>query len=497
MRLDIIPDLLAHPARRFPGKAGVVLGARSLTYAEVSERASRFASFLLGRGIGRGRRVALLAHNELEFLEIRVGVQRAGAILVALNYRLAEPELAAILDDCEPDLLIAGPGFEDLAATLADEVLIIGAGVKGSYEAAMSAAPPLPVPVGLPADEIALISYTSGTSGRPKGVMKSNLATWSELSSQAIEYRPHADAIYVACMPMFHISANVGLSVVAVGGTHLQTARFDPDEFLALVDSNPVTHAQLVPAMIGSVLERWGGRPPSIQSIEYGGSPMAVDLAREAIATWRCDLLHTFGLTEAMGVTMLAPHEHDPERAPELLGSVGRSASFMTCKVVDEDGCELPPGEVGEVIAYGPNVCSGYWRNEDATREALRDGWLYTGDLAYRDERGYLFLVDRRNDMVISGGENVYPSEVERVIAAIDGVRGAAVVGIPDRRWGEAVSAVVVAAPGVTEEIVIAHCRGELAGYKVPKRVKLVAELPRNSTGKVMRRELRETWDAL
>jgi acyl-CoA synthetase (AMP-forming)/AMP-acid ligase II len=494
----VVPDLLAHPTRRFPEKVCVALEDRALTYAQVSDRASRFAGYLLGRGIGRGRRIALLALNELEFVEIRVGAQRAGVILVALNYRLAAPELASILEDCEPDLLVVGAGFEQMAASLPAPALLSIPGAEGmpSYESAIARAEPLAVPVGLSAQDIAIIGYTSGTTGRPKGVMKSNHATWSELCSQVQEFRPHANAVYVACMPMFHISANVGLAVVAVGGTHLQSAKFDVDEFLRFVDASGVTHAQLVPAMIQAVLERWGERPASLQSVEYGGSPMAAEVARRAARTWQCDLLHVFGLTEAMAITMLAPHEHDPDGAPELLGSVGRSAAFMTWRIVDADDRELPVGEVGEVIARGPNVMSGYWRNPQATEETLRGGWLHTGDLGYRDERGYLYLVDRRNDMIITGGENVYPSEVERVIDQLAGVNSAAVFGVPDERWGEAVSAVVVAHGGTTirEADVIAHCRSMLAGYKVPKRVKFAQELPRNPTGKILRRELRRTW---
>jgi long-chain acyl-CoA synthetase len=325
--------------------------------------------------------------------------------------------------------------------------------------------------------------------------MKSNRATWFELMSMAQELRAQPESVYVANMPMFHISCNVGLAMVMVGSLHLQTRRFDVDEFLDLVDRRGVTHAQLVPAMIQAVLERWDGRPPTIESVMYGGSPMPVSVAQRALATWPgCRFINTFGLTEAMGVTMLSPEEHDPDGAPELLRSVGRSAPFMTWRVVDDDDREVPDGTVGEVITTGPNLLTGYWQNPEATASALRGGWFHTGDLGYRDEDGYLFLVDRRNDRIITGGENVYPSEVEQVILTHASVADVAVFGLPDERWGEAVSAAVVLAPGaeLTSGEVVAHCRAHLAGYKVPKRVLFEPGLPRSPTGKVLRRVLRE-----
>ena len=355
----MIPDLLAHAVRRYPGKGCVAIGDQELTYEQVSDRAGRLAAHLTRRGLGPGDRVAFLALNELQFVEIRVGAARARVTLVPLNWRLTAPELAAIVADCEPALLIAGPGFESVAAELPVEArmsLVDATGFE-SYEDALAAADPLPLPAGLPDDDIQIISYTSGTTGRPKGVMKSNRATWFELMSMAQEYRALPDSVYVANMPMFHISCNVGLAVIAVGALHLQTRRFDVDEFLDLVDRRGVTHAQLVPAMIQAVLERWGDRPPTIRSVMYGGSPMPVTVARRALAAWPgCRFINTFGLTEAMGVTMLSPEEHDPDGAPELLRSVGRSAPFMTWRVVDDDDRDVPAGTVGEVVAAGPNL---------------------------------------------------------------------------------------------------------------------------------------------
>jgi acyl-CoA synthetase (AMP-forming)/AMP-acid ligase II len=484
----LVPDLLNGALPRFPDKVAVDAAEGRLTFAEVSDRAARLAGLLAQRGVGPGRRVALLAMNDLEYLEIRVGVQRAGAVLVPLNYRLAEAELAAIVADADVDLLIAGRG---MAALEAPWILNLG---DGSYAATTADAPAQPVPAGFDPEAICQIAYTSGTTARPKGVMLSNRSVHAGTVAMGHELGSTSDAIFLVCAPLFHVGSEVPFSCTMLGATLVQVPKFEVGAVLEALDRTQATHCQMVPTMIRMVLDAWGDRPTSsLKRILYGAAPMPPALLSEAIKVLGCEFVNGYGSTEAMGISFLTPAEHDPR----LLASVGRSSMLSRAIVADEDGTELPPGEVGEVLACGPALMSGYWRNPEATQEALRDGWMHTGDMAYRDADGYLYLVDRRNDKIVTGGENVFPSEVEHVLAQHPDVAEAAVVGVPHPVWGEAVAAVVVGRDGNApdRDVLLAHCRATLAGYKVPKLLRVDAEpLPRTATGKLLRRELRRTW---
>jgi long-chain acyl-CoA synthetase len=498
----LVPDLIASATLRYPGKAAVIAGDATFTFAEVSERASRLAAVLQARGIGPGRRVGLLAMNDPEYLEIRVGVQRAAAILVPLNYRLAESEVAAILADADVDLLIAGRGLEELAAgTGVPAILHLGAAIGDgpwSYAAALAGVEPRPVPPGgYDPEAICHISYTSGTTARPKGVMLSNRAIHAGTMAMGDELGARSSAVFLACTPMFHVGSQVGFSCTRLGGTLVLLRRFVAEEFIAAVERHGATHCQMVPTMIRMVLEAQGDRRVrSLERVLYGAAPMPPALLRQAIETWGCEFVNGYGSTESMGISFLTPAEHDLDR-PHLLASVGRSSLLATSRVADDDGAEVPQGTVGEVLARSAALMSGYWRNPEATAAALRDGWMHTGDLAYRDEDGYLYLVDRRDDKIVTGGENVFPSEVENVLLAHSAIQEAAVVGVSDSTWGEAVAAVIVLEDGavVSEAELLTHCRASLAGYKVPKHVRFDTEpLPRTATGKLLRRELRVGW---
>ena len=496
---SLVPDLIATATLRFPDKAAVIHGASTLTFAQVSDRASRLHGALDDRDIGEGRRVAFIAMNDLEFLEIRVGAQRARTILVPLNYRLSEAELHSIVEDADVDLLIVGRGLEELGPKMPSP-LVWYLGEEGSYEAALAAATPRPVPPGYAPEDICHISYTSGTTARPKGVMLSNRSIHFGTMAMGHELGSHPDTVFLQCTPLFHIGSQVGYSCSYFGGT-LTQIQFDVDSFLEVLDRDRATHTQLVPAMVQMVLDRWGDRPvSSLQRVLYGAAPMPPSLLRQAIDTWGCEFVNGYGSTESTGISFLTPADHDPEHAPELLASVGRSSFLETSRLADENDDDVAQGEIGEVLARGAALMSGYWRNPEATEEALRGGWMHTGDLAYRDEQGYLYLVDRRNDKIVTGGENVFPSEIEHVLATLPGVHEAAVIGVPDRIWGEAVTAIIVPRAGatLTEAEVIAHCRASLAGYKVPKNIRFDAEdLPRTPTGKLLRRELRKGWPAV
>ncbi|MCW2991795.1 MAG: putative fatty-acid--CoA ligase [Solirubrobacterales bacterium] len=489
----IVPDLLNHAARRYPDRTCVTVEGRTATFAEVSARAAALAGHLQGRGLA-GRRVAVLAYNELELIEIRAGVPRAGAVLVPLNYRLSTPELIAALTDADADLLLVGPGLEEVAAQLpVAETLVLGE--SGSYAAALAAATPQPVPAALAGAALGMINYTSGTTGRAKGVMLSNAALHATLLAMSQEMAVRPGSVYMSSNPMFHVGAAVAYGFTYLGGTCLQLRKFDSGQWLEHLHAGDFTHGQLVPTMIHDLLEIADGDAPALERLMYGSAPMPPELARRTYEAWGCELVNGFGSTESMGVSMLTPEEHDPDNAPHLLASVGRSSPGMTWKLLGDDGNEVAVGDVGEVAARGANVMDGYWRNPEATAEALHDGWMHMGDLGYRDEAGYLYLVDRRGDKIVTGGENVYPSEVENVLAEHPAIAEAAIVGLPHDRWGEAVTAVVVTRPGheVGAEDLVAFCREQLAGYKTPKDVRFADALPRTATGKLRRGELRRT----
>jgi acyl-CoA synthetase (AMP-forming)/AMP-acid ligase II len=499
------PDLLGVGLGRYPKRACVTLEDRSLTFQEVDERARRLMDVMTRRGMRCGDRVAVLALNDLEWTEIRVATQRLGIAAVPLNYRLSNEELRGILEDCAPSLLIAGHDLAEVAAEICDrDTLVLGAeppisGGQAAYEEELARAHAHVGTASVDATQVGVISYTSGTTGTPKGVMVCNGALYAMMVSLGQEIGARPGKAFLTVNPMFHLGVQVAFSFTYVGATCHQLRRFDPGELLALTERRPVTHAQLLPTMIRALDSAGGAQVPGFERVLYGGSPMTPELTATVMERWRCELVNAYGCTEAMAVSALPPHDHDPAR-PDLLRSVGRCGIGMSVKIVDDEGVEMGPGDVGEVVARGPHVMSGYWQRAGATAEALRDGWLYTGDLAFRDPDGYLYLVDRRNDKIVTGGENVFPSEVERVLRQHPKVDDVAVIGIPDNYWGEAVCAVIVPASDATwcmEEELARFVRQRVASYKAPKQWRFSSELPRNATGKVLRRVLRDEWSSL
>ncbi len=498
-----IPDLLANAVKRFPSRPAMVEGDRQLTFAEVDDRAHRLAMAFRNAGLRPGDRVALLALNEIEYLEIQVAAQRARVILVPLNYRLAVPELAYIVADSTPTLLIHGPRLAEQAAALdVPTVWHLGdAGTGASYEAALAAADPggaCPVPIR--AEEASSLLYTSGTTGRPRGAILSNHALWSRVNMFGLEIEIDPSDVFLQVLPMFHMAAHVTYAFTYRGATSVMMRTFDPAGTVDLLGDHAASHVLLVPTMINLVAEHLLEQPVTLDALRmvlYGASPISPEVLRRAMATLRCDFLQFYGMTETAGSSLLRPADHDPDRFPERLASAGTDSLSFDTRIVDLDDKDVAVGEIGEIISRGPSVMDGYWNDPDATAHALRGGWMHTGDLGYRSEDGYLYIADRLKDMIISGGENVYPREIEDVLYEHASVLEAAVIGVPSERWGEAVHAVVAVRgedPPTAEQL-LEHCRGRLANYKVPKSVEFVPELPKNATGKVLKRVLRvEHW---
>jgi acyl-CoA synthetase (AMP-forming)/AMP-acid ligase II len=492
--MDLVPDLIGMACARFPRRTAVVAGERALTFAELDDRADRLAGVLAGAGIGAGDRVAVISTNRVEYLEIQVAAMRVGAVLVPLNFRLAVPELSYIVGNCRPSLLLAGEQFVDAARAL-DVPWTLPLGPE--YEAVIASSPRMDARKrSARASAPSMILYTSGTTGRPKGAVISNHALFARINANLFEYGVSAEDRFLQCLPLFHISSNVSSTYAYAGATQVLLAEFDPEVVLDSVQRHGITAALLVPTMINAVVnypEVGAFDLTSLRTLAYGASPIPVVVLERAISVLGCEFVQLFGMTETNACTVLRRADH---RRPHLLASAGTEAIGFEVRVVDEADDDVETGAVGEVVCRGPALMDGYWMNDEASAEALRGGWMHTGDLGYRDPDGYLFVTDRKKDMIVTGGENVYPREVEDVLFEHPDVLEAAVIGVPDERWGERVHAVLVCAPDATldEQAVLVFARERLAAYKVPKTAEVMAELPKNATGKVLKTELRAPY---
>ncbi|HEU5082981.1 MAG TPA: long-chain fatty acid--CoA ligase [Acidimicrobiales bacterium] len=495
--------VLAHHATRSPDRPLTVFEGETLTYGDMEARAAALAGGLAARGVGRGDVVALLAYNCPELLEAIFATNRLGAIAMPINWRLAAPEVRYILEHSRAKVVVC----DDDLAPLADEAM---AGTDLDLVRACTAAPapagwtalaelrsegtPPPIAPAAP-DDVHRLMYTSGTTGRPKGVMltHANLA-WKNLA-HIVEFGFTRDDLGLACGPLYHVGALdlTTTTLIAAGGTVIIHRAFDAAAVVDELERSRVTTVWLAPAMVNAIMALPDIESRDLSSVRViinGGEKMPIPLIERIQRTfpsaWFAD---AYGLTETVsGDTFL-----DRDSIITKLGSVGRPCLHLELDVWDDAGRSVGPGEKGEIVLRGPKVFKGYWRDPDATATAFAGGWFHTGDIGVRDEDGYLWIVDRLKDMIVSGGENIAGSEVERVLYEHDAVLEAAVVGRPDERWGEVPVAHVALRPGasVTAEELIEHCRANLARFKVPKAVTFLDALPRNPSGKVLKRELR------
>ena len=490
---------------------------RSATYEELARDVRALASGLDELGLQSGARMGFLGVNSLAHAECVMGVPAARRVLVDLNFRLAEAELAFIASDCAIEVLVTDHHRLDVARALKarcpslDQLVFDGNGPCPEecipYRELLSgSADELPA---VPGDEVAAISYTGGTTGAPKGVMLSHENLLANARHNLIATGHHEDDRWLHVCPMFHVAGTANmLACTWVGAEQIVLPRFDARAVIDTIRERAITHTVLVPAMLGMLLDELeresdGDRLRSLRHIQYAASPIAPALQRRVLEYFDCDIAQFYGMTEAAPtVSHLSPEEHrrgargeEPHAA--RLRSIGVPVVGVETDIRAPDGSRTPMGDVGELCVRGPNVMLGYWNQPDATAEVLRDGWYRSGDAARRDEDGYLYLVDRLKDMIITGGENVYSIEVEAALSEHEAVSEAAVFGIPDPRWGEAVHAVVTIAPGstVTKEELTAHCRMLLAGYKLPRTIELrSAPLPRSGAGKLLKNALREPF---
>lgn len=493
-------------AERDPGATAAWDARRELTYGDLDQRSSRIANALAGRfGVARGDRVAVLMPNRVEVVEVLAACAKAGFVYVGLNFRLGEAEYEWIFDNAEPRVLITVPEFAELAAKLAARGGMPVVDVDSAdFEALVAAGAPTQ-PEALhqvrPEDDFCIV-YSSGTTGRPKGILFDHAAALSHAPMAVLEYElgprsrwlmalPHNSSMHITMLPLLMMGGAIGFGA---------SRGFDPERFAAEVERLGATHTYLVPTMIFRLLEAGvdPARLESLATVGYGAAPIAPERVAEMVERYGPRFTQLYGMAEIASIgTMLRKGDHRRalEGRPELFASCGRPSYAVDVRVVDSDGGDVASGERGEVIFGGPYTMKGYYRDPERTAEALVDGWMHSGDVGERDAEGYVFIVDRIKDLIIRGGFNIAPSEVENVLYSHPAVLEAAVFGIPDPEWGEAVTAAVALKQGADADpaALAAWCReAGLPSVKVPERIELLDSLPKNAVGKIAKRELRD-----
>lgn len=510
-----IHDWFEYHARSRPDIPFLEMDGTVMTYAQADRRADLWARALTGAGLKVGDRIAYLSTNDIDMGVMLMACSKAGVAPVMLNYRLAPREMAFILRDADPRLIFArgAPHLAMIESILPDLPGIEARIAVGTDQAPgwtpldawLDAAPAAAAKAPVRSDDMLYLLYTSGTTGLPKGIMIShtNVVAHVEQSMCASIAGRAPGARALLTTPIYHAAGVLRIMTAAInGGTVVLMEHFEAKAFLHNLATLRINTVNMVPAIIQQLLDMPEIRDlkfPDLQVIYYGAAPIADPVLRRALATFDCPLIQGYGLSESTGgIAYLNEVDHQKALAgrPELLKSTGRAVVLAEISIRDNQGHPVPPGTVGELCVRGPNVMKGYWRNPEGTAQAIRDGWLHSGDAASLDAEGYVYLHDRIKDMIVSGGTNLYPMEIESALAEHPDIRDVAVIGIPHDKWGEAPLAVCVTRSGqpLDAEILIAFCRDRLGGYKIPRQYTFVAELPRNASGKVLKRVLREPW---
>lgn len=507
----LLHDILAHNARIRPRRTALSSATGDISHAELWDRVRRCAAALAALGVKKGDRVAILSRSTPPYIGLLFAVTRLGAALVPLNHLCVAREHRAVLLDSSARLLLFAEEFQEVVDSLRPglpgslEFLRIesgGRGYAGVMEEGRADASPVP-DRDLPSEsDIALQIYKSGITEIPRGAMLSHASLMAASSALALELELSRRDVFLSCTSL-PILGGIGrlLRFLYVGAKIVVHNDFSPEEVLRTIERERVTCVLFTPAMMAQILavpsaDRFN--LATLRTVIYGGGPVSLDLLKRSIRFFGCDMVQTYGQVESSGIlSVLHPEDHSlDDDAPYMrrLISVGREAACVEIRVVDEEGSEVPPGQPGEVTARGRNVFSGYHGDPDYTAQVLRDGWLYTGDVAARDEEGYLYLLDRKRDTLMSGGISVCPREVEKIIGEHPAVSESAVVALPDPVLGEVPAALVVFRDGRSAEIedLLDHCRKNMASFKVPRRIEILSSLPRNSAGKVLKAKLRE-----
>ncbi len=501
--------LLQQWADRQPKKVAMVFQDLRLTYGELDGRVNALCHFFLNTGLKKGDRVAVLTFNNHQFMEIFMACSRIGMIMVPLNFRLVGRELEYQLNNSESAVLFLGEEFQKVIASIRPQLktvkkfIVIGKPDTGSgmepYEELVGSHPKNPpkLPYEVDVQDDFIIIYTSGTTGRPKGALLTQMNVLFTSLNQIIDFQCTTRDVTLTMAPMFHVGGSLILTfpMIHVGGTSIIMKSFDPVKALELIQKEKISVIFGVPAMWTAIMQVPGVEKADFSSLRFsvsGGSSQPVAVMKKINETFHTPFTEGYGLSEASSCSSLLLWDFAMEKA----GSVGKPFIHNEMKVINEAGQDVKPGEVGEIVQKGLTVMKGYFNMPEATRDSFKDRWLLTGDLATVDEKGFMYIKDRKKDMIISGAENIYPVEIEQVLTSHPKILEAAVIGIPDEKWGEAVRAIVALKPRqkMTQEEVIDHCKENLASYKKPKSVVFLDSLPRNPSGKVLKTELREKY---
>lgn len=483
------------------------------TYKEFGERINRLINALYGLGVKRQDRVAYLQNNCPQLLEVTIAVWKGGFVRVPLNPRHSPQELIYMINDCTPTTLIFGEEFLDLINSIHSNIscvkhLICVGDVKEirgnalSYEEMVLSSDSKERDIEIDSEDFSGLRYTSGTTGVPKAVARTHRTIWSIIKSNYAFFPQIDSPVYLCFLPLIHGSIYFVMWNLIQGGTIILQKRFNADRVLETIESERVTCMMLIPTLFNQLLDHPDSRRRDLSSLKwilYATAPMAPERIREAIEVFGPILVQIYSQTEQVPIAVLGMSDHKigSEKEIRQLSSGGREAPEVMVRIVDEQGRDVPAYEVGEIISNaGDFTMSGYWNDPDLTRETIKGGFLYTRDMGYKDEDGYVYIVDRKSDMIVSGSYNIYPKEVEDVIAKHAAVEEVAVVGVPDEKWGESVKAFVVLKEGsaVSQDEIIEFCKKHIASYKKPSSVEFTDRLPRNSIGKISRKELREPY---
>jgi len=507
----ILGDIVDHNARCLRDHPAFLFEGRAITHGEFGQRVRRLGNALLAQGLARGDRIAILAQNCPEYMEMYCVAGMCGFIAVGMNYRLSAADQAVILRDCAPALLVYDPEYEDrvreLCTALPAQARIMklgGDAGDSGYEAAIARADAAPPPLRARDDDTAFLIYTSGTTGAAKGVMLGNAGQVEQARMLALSHGAQPTDRMLIVMPAYHIGGTTELlSYLICGATIVLHRRFDAREILDSMARHRVTVAHFAPIMIQALLdeqERQAVDLSSLNTVCYASAPMSVAMSRRAHRALGRIFMQVYGMTEHGPGSALLKHQHEPEgnsAQAARMASAGQPIPGVEIRIVDEQGREQEQGDIGEIAMRSAAIMQGYWGKPAETAAALDGGWMKTGDLGYFDEDHYLFIVDRKKDMIISGGENIYSREVEEALLLHPAVLEAAVIGVPDEKWGESVKAFVALKAGgqADERTLIEHCRQRLASYKKPRSIEFMAALPRlPSTNKIDKKALRAPY---
>jgi long-chain acyl-CoA synthetase len=500
-RIGTLWDVLSFHASQRPSAVALQFNDNRRSYHDVLQASLGLAGELTRRGVGRGDRIGYLGKNSDRYFVLLYAIARIGAVLVPLNWRLAPDEWAFILRDADARLLFIDDGTREAGNSLTNLLGLPPAEVIPHSPPIATLDSATDAPRG---SDVVLQVYTSGTTGRPKGAMLTHrnlLALRGPGYAAGLRWFPQAEDTTLVVLPVAHIAGTAyALFGLYGGGRVVITADFDPPQALGLIEAEGITHILLAPAAIRQVLDHPAAARTDfhrLRFVTYGASPIPDALLRRALDTFGCDFVQMYGMTEAAGgVVALSPEDHRSSDAKRLR-SAGRAMPGVKIAILDAHGAALERDQIGEIAVHSAAVMSGYWKRPEATAEAIvADGWLRTGDIGRIDADGYVFVLDRAKDTIVSGGENIYPAEVENAIFGHPDVADVAVIGVPSERWGEEVMAVIVPRAGTAPDLesVARWARARIAAFKVPKRISLVAELPRNAGQKVLRRVLREPY---